>query len=110
MAMYSLPWVTAGQQSHTLITVSDVPTFEPNTEGPDYIYVQLADYIAGLISSGVLAPGARLPAERHMADEYGVAYLTVRRAMAELRDRGLIRSVLGRGTFVEQQTDLDNPL
>jgi DNA-binding GntR family transcriptional regulator len=35
-----------------------------------------------------------------MAAEWGVAYLTIRRAMAELRERGLIVSVQGRGTYV----------
>ena len=80
--------------------MSQVPQFQPNTEGPDYIYVQLADHIEARIRAGELPPGSRLPAERQMADDYGVAYLTVRRAMAELRERGLIRSVIGRGTYV----------
>lgn len=38
--------------------------------------------------------------ERDLADEWGVAYQTVRRAMRELRERGLIVSVVGKGTFV----------
>lgn len=41
-----------------------------------------------------------LPAERKLAVEYGVAYQTVRRAMKVLRDRGLIITVQGRGTFL----------
>ena len=36
-----------------------------------------------------------------MADDSGVAYLTIRRAMAELREKGLIVSVQGRGTYVK---------
>ncbi len=44
--------------------------------------------------------GARLPAERDLAAEYGVAYDTIRRATALLRERGLIQTVHGRGTFV----------
>ncbi|MFJ4340434.1 GntR family transcriptional regulator [Streptomyces sp. NPDC088915] len=43
---------------------------------------------------------ARLPAERDLAEEYGVAYLTVRRAARVLRERGLILTVHGKGTFV----------
>lgn len=101
MAMYSPPWVCAAHHGPNLLGVSDTPPpFEPDTEGPDYVYLQLADYIAARISDGHLRPGARLPAERHMAEEYGVAYLTVRRAMQELRRRGLIQSVIGRGTYV----------
>ena len=36
-----------------------------------------------------------------MADRWGVAYLTIRRAMAVLREQGLIVSVQGRGTYVK---------
>lgn len=82
--------------------MSEVPPFEPVLDVPAYVYMQLADYIAARIEAGELRPGARLPAERDMAAEYGVAYLTVRRAARELRERGLIVSVVGRGTFVAE--------
>ena len=64
------------------------------------IYRQAADFIAGEVESGRLKPGDRLPSERDLADQWGVAYLTVRRAMQELRERGLVVSVQGKGTFV----------
>ncbi len=41
-----------------------------------------------------------LPAEQDMATEYGVAYDTIRRATAVLRRRGIITTIVGRGTFV----------
>jgi GntR family transcriptional regulator len=66
------------------------------------IYVQVADHIAELITTGELAPGAKLPAERDMAEQYRVAYETIRRSTALLRERGLIVTVQGRGTFVAQ--------
>ena len=40
------------------------------------------------------------PLERDLAGEYGVAYTTVRHAMEILRDRGVIITRHGRGTFV----------
>jgi GntR family transcriptional regulator len=43
---------------------------------------------------------AKLPSERSFAEEYGVAYTTVRHAMAVLRERGIIVTAHGRGTFV----------
>jgi DNA-binding GntR family transcriptional regulator len=52
------------------------------------------------IEAGELAPGAKLPAERDLAAEYGVSYDTIRRATALLRDRGLIITIVGRGTYV----------
>ena len=63
-------------------------------------YVRVADAIAGKISKGTLKPGDKLPSEDDTAAEYGVAYSTARRAMKELRDRGLIETVWGKGTFV----------
>jgi GntR family transcriptional regulator len=66
----------------------------------DLAYVRVADDIAARITSGELAAGARLRAERDLAGYYGVSYGTVRRAMQVLRDRGLITTVHGRGTFV----------
>jgi GntR family transcriptional regulator len=74
-------------------------------EGPKTIYAQIVDYVKGHIDSGEWQPGHRLPAERDMAERWGVAYLTVRRAMKELRKMGLIISVQGRGTYVK---DRDN--
>ena len=38
-----------------------------------------------------------------MAAEYGVAYDTVRRATALLRERGLIVTIVGRGTYVSER-------
>ena len=73
-------------------------------EGPVPIYVQIVRYVTTHIEDGTWQPGHRLPAERAMAAEWGVAYLTIRRAMAELRERGLIVSVQGRGTYVRDPT------
>ncbi len=63
-------------------------------------YMRVADAIAAQIASGGLQPGTRLPAEPHLAEEYGVAYHTVRRAMQVLRDRGLVETFWGKGNFV----------
>jgi DNA-binding GntR family transcriptional regulator len=80
--------------------VSDHPAIDPSA--PKLIYEQVADHITARIESGGLAPGARLPAERDMATEYGVAYDTIRRATALLRERGLIITIVGRGTYVKK--------
>lgn len=71
--------------------------------GPRYAYQRVADDIAGRIASGELAPGSRLRSERELAVHYQVAFHTVRRAMQLLRDRGLIRSIHGRGTYVTER-------
>lgn len=84
----------------TLDHVTEPPPIDAT--GPELVYVQVADLIAARITSGELAPGSRLPAERDLAAGYGVAYDTIRRATALLRERGLITTVHGRGTFVAQ--------
>jgi GntR family transcriptional regulator len=75
---------------------------EIDTTGPKLVYVQVADWITARIERGDLQPGHKLPAERDLAAEIGVGYMTIRRAMRLLRERGLIVTVVGRGTFVAE--------
>ena len=65
--------------------------------------MRVADDIASRIATGELAPKARLRSERDLARYYDVSYGTIRRAMEVLRDRGLITTIHGRGTFVSSQ-------
>jgi GntR family transcriptional regulator len=63
--------------------------------------MRVANDIAARIKSGELTPGTRLRSELDLAEHYGVAYQTIRHAMKVLRERGLIVSIQGRGTFVQ---------
>jgi len=47
------------------------------------------------------ASGARFPSEEALAKQFGVSRPVVREALARLRDRGLVRTISGRGTYVE---------
>ncbi|MFD0033712.1 winged helix-turn-helix domain-containing protein [Streptomyces sp. NPDC127172] len=67
---------------------------------PRYRYEELADQITEEVRSGTLAKGAALPAERRMTEVYGVSIGTVRRAVALLRDRGVVATLPAKGTFV----------
>lgn len=71
---------------------------DPNS--PVYVYVQVADDIQARIKAGQLQPGARLPGERELAEQYRIAYGTARRVIQELRDRGLAQTVPSKGTFI----------
>ena len=51
-----------------------------SVDSPTPVYVRVADWIESRIKSGELKPGARLPPERELARDCGVAYDTVRRA------------------------------
>jgi GntR family transcriptional regulator len=69
-------------------------------DAPRHVWRQVADDIAGEIASGVLKPGARLPAEPALAKLYGVARITVRKSIKALVDDNKLLIVRGRGTFV----------
>jgi GntR family transcriptional regulator len=75
-----------------------VPATPVDEFGDDYTYVQVANDVLRRIKAGEFRK--KLPSERSLAEEYGVAYTTVRHAMEILRERGMIRTVHGRGTFV----------
>lgn len=63
------------------------------------IYRQLSDLLeARLIEAA--RPGDRLPSEAELSEEFVVNRLTVRRALNELNQRGLIETVHGKGSFV----------
>lgn len=70
---------------------------------PRPLYEQLADDLAEQISRGDLAPGQRLPGEPYLEQTHGVSRGTVRAAMRVLRDRGLVVTYPGKGSFVVEQ-------
>ncbi|MGW6741608.1 GntR family transcriptional regulator [Streptomyces sp. NPDC055025] len=71
-----------------------------SSEPFEYVYVQVANRVEQEIRAGRLPYGARLPNERAMGSEYGVAPNTIRRAVQELRDRGLVVTLPNKGSFV----------
>jgi len=64
------------------------------------VATQVARDIERDIGAGRLAPDTRLPSEVELSGQYGVARMTVRRAVAQLREKGLVVTVHGRGSFV----------
>lgn len=71
-------------------------------------YAQVAAGLRAAIRDGVYGEGERLPSVAELAAEFGVAKMTVQRAVSELREEGLLASWQGRGTFVREHTDRDN--
>ncbi len=55
-----------------------------------------------LILRGILRPGERLPSERDLSETLGVSRPSLRDAVAELQDRGLLSSRAGAGIFVAE--------
>jgi len=65
----------------------------------------LAAHLEGLIVSGELAPGSRLPSERDLAARWGVSRSSVREALQELCAKRLVDRSPGRGTVVRETSD-----
>lgn len=63
-------------------------------------YLQIADALERDILSGELYPGHRLMTHRNLAQATGVTVSTATRAYAEVEKRGLIKTMVGSGTFV----------
>jgi DNA-binding GntR family transcriptional regulator len=68
---------------------------------PVPVYVQLADLLAEQIKAGEIAPDYPIPSESWLQQRYGVARNTARRAVELLRERDLVYTIGGRGTFVK---------
>ncbi|MGZ3489755.1 MAG: GntR family transcriptional regulator [Isosphaeraceae bacterium] len=64
------------------------------------VSVQVANDLEADIDGGKLAPDTRLPSEAELSQQYGVARVTVRRAIEQLREKGKVVTVHGRGTYV----------
>ena len=63
-------------------------------------YVQTAELLIREIAAGRLADGARLPPERDMAGDLDISVGTLRKALNDLTDRGLLERVQGSGNYV----------
>ncbi|WDP91918.1 MAG: PLP-dependent aminotransferase family protein [Desulfobacter sp.] len=64
------------------------------------LYLQISERIAKAISDNELSPGDKLPTVAAFSKEIGVTQATVRRALEDLKEKGLTESYVGRGTFV----------
>ncbi|MDX3455712.1 winged helix-turn-helix domain-containing protein [Streptomyces sp. ME02-8801-2C] len=74
--------------------------WHPDPASRIYVYMQIAERIADQIRAGSLPVGARLASEPDLAAQYGVGINTVRRAIRELRERGVADTVPAKGTFI----------
>jgi GntR family transcriptional regulator len=67
---------------------------------------RIADELRELIASGDLPPGAKLPSERDLAEQYSAARNTAREAIRLLADDGLVIAEHGRGVYVRRPVPL----
>jgi GntR family transcriptional repressor for pyruvate dehydrogenase complex len=68
------------------------------------LYEQIVQQIEESILKGELKAGDQLPAERELAQRFGVSRTAVREAVKALREKGLVEAYSGRGTFITDGT------
>lgn len=72
---------------------------------PPRLYRQVADQLRQMIDSGEYAVGARLPAERELAEQFGLSRPTIREALIALEVEGRIRIRVGSGIYVRAMAE-----
>ncbi len=68
------------------------------------LYEQIVEQIEHRILTGELKVGDQLPAERELAEQFGVSRTAVREAVKALSEKGLVKIQPGRGTFITDRT------
>lgn len=81
--------------------LSELQDLDFSGNGPPK-YERLKSCITGAISEGRLRPGDVLPPEKLLALTLGVARNTVRQALQDLEQNGLLKRIHGKGTFVDE--------
>jgi GntR family transcriptional repressor for pyruvate dehydrogenase complex len=76
------------------------PHFTPVSSGAR-LSDQVAAQLMAEIEQGRLAPGAKLPTEAHLAEQFRVSRTVVREAVSRLKSVGLVDSRQGSGVFVK---------
>lgn len=83
--------------------VLDVDAIQVDPASATPPFEQVRAHIAGLIASGDLPPGTKLPTVRKLAADVGLAANTAARVYRELESDGLIATHGRRGTFVSSE-------
>ena len=64
------------------------------------LYLQVADLLRRQIEDGALT--TRLPSVKSLSQEHGISHITAEKALAVLKDEGIIHSVIGKGYYVAE--------
>jgi GntR family transcriptional regulator len=92
------------QGENVLPTLSQVlPPLDETSAQP--LYQQLQRALRGAIENGIIGPDDALPPERDLAEMLGVSRITVRKAIDELVEDGLLIRKQGSGTFVSNRVE-----
>ena len=72
------------------------------------IYEQIKEGLRRLVVTGALSAGEKLPSVRELASQLAINPNTIQRAYRELENEGYIYTLVGKGTFVAENDNIDN--
>ncbi|MCL1631795.1 GntR family transcriptional regulator [Sporolactobacillus sp. CPB3-1] len=79
-------------------------------KSPVPMYYQIEKYIEQLIETRNLRAGDQIPSEREFTDQFHVSRMTVRQAVLDLVNSGILVRIKGKGTFVADQLKIEKAL
>lgn len=71
-------------------------------------YIQISERLIREIAAGHIADGARMPPERDMAADLGIAVGTLRKALGDLEEKGLLERIQGSGNYVRHKPEVES--
>jgi len=77
---------------------------KPDRRRPEPLWHQAEMALRGLIDRGEWGAGSQIPNEDRLCEMLGISRITVRHALRNLEEAGLLRREHGRGTFVRSAT------
>jgi GntR family histidine utilization transcriptional repressor len=66
------------------------------------LYLKVKEHILANIASGAWPPGARVPSEHELVQQFSISRMTANRALKELSSDGWLNRIAGVGTFVSE--------
>ncbi|MGY2491038.1 GntR family transcriptional regulator [Cupriavidus sp. CP313] len=100
------PTMNSKSASSTLKIVpaatSEADRFVVRPQSPVPLYTQIREVLRSRILDGTYQPHQQMPSEADMITGFGVSRITVRQALSDLQNEGLIFRIHGKGTFVSK--------
>jgi GntR family transcriptional regulator len=69
-------------------------------------YIQISEMLIREVAAGHLPDGVKLPPEREMAADLGIAVGTLRKSLADMQEKGLLERIHGSGNYVRAKSEI----
>ncbi|MFD1828711.1 GntR family transcriptional regulator [Streptomyces desertarenae] len=76
------------------------PDDEIDHDAPEPVYLQLAAVLVARIKRGDYPPRRAVPGVDRLVQEFGIARGTARKTLVFLAEKGIVQTVVGKGSFV----------